>query len=42
VFAVMPSEAAARQVLAELPIELQGFVAQGLNRSPLSLAMGGR
>jgi 4-diphosphocytidyl-2-C-methyl-D-erythritol kinase len=41
VFALAPSEAEARQLLAEVPEELQGFVARGLNRSPLCGAMGG-
>lgn len=34
VFASFDSEAAARQVLAKLPEEFSGFVAQGLNTSP--------
>jgi len=40
VFAVMPSEAAARRLLIECPGEFRGFVARGLNRSPLSVARG--
>lgn len=36
VFAAFPSEADARQVLRQLPERYQGFVARGVNRSPLS------
>ena len=35
VFAPFDSEAAARQVLAQLPADMRGFVAQGLPRHPL-------
>jgi 4-diphosphocytidyl-2-C-methyl-D-erythritol kinase len=35
VFAAFDSEARAREVMADLPAEWQGFVAKGLNRSPL-------
>ncbi len=36
VFAAFDSETRAREVLAELPADWQGFVARGLNRSPLA------
>lgn len=35
VFAAFDTEVEAREVLARLPVSLQGFVARGLNRSPL-------
>jgi 4-diphosphocytidyl-2-C-methyl-D-erythritol kinase len=35
VFAAMPDEASARDVLAQLPARWRGFVVRGLNRSPL-------
>lgn len=37
VFAAYASEAAAREVLQKLPAEMQGFVAQGLDRHPLHM-----
>jgi 4-diphosphocytidyl-2-C-methyl-D-erythritol kinase len=42
VFAAFGSRAKAEAVLAELPADLSGFVARGLNRSPLldRLAVG--
>ena len=50
VFAACPDEATARRILAELPGQWPGFVARGVNRSPLvdrlkletDLAEGGR
>ena len=35
VFAAFPDQQAAQQVLDQLPARWQGFVAKGLNRSPL-------
>jgi 4-diphosphocytidyl-2-C-methyl-D-erythritol kinase len=35
VFAVFPDKSAAERVIAQLPKQLSGFVARGLNRSPL-------
>jgi len=39
VFAAFPDQAAAQQVLEQLPTPWQGFVAKGLNRSPLEEKM---
>lgn len=36
VFAAFDSEASAREVMADMPADWQGFVAKGLNRSPLA------
>ncbi|WP_437890783.1 4-(cytidine 5'-diphospho)-2-C-methyl-D-erythritol kinase [Phytobacter sp. V91] len=41
VFAEFDTELAARQVLEQVPAELQGFVAQGVNLSPLAQKIAG-
>ncbi len=40
IFAGFSSRAAAEQVLADLPTELTGFIAKGINKSPVLQALG--
>ena len=40
IFAGFDSRAAAEQVLAELPTNLKGFIAKGINKSPVLQALG--